>query len=659
MRAFLAVCEREIAERRLLFLIGLFGFAPFLLPLLPGSSRDAAELRAVGALVIAGVVSALLAAGLGASVLGRDLTERRLGFYFARPLPGWSIWAGKLAAALALCLGAGLLVLLPALLFEGATRAALAANPGWLLAGVAIPVALVLLANLLSVMARSRSPWLAFDCAALAAVVLLGANAAERLLRAGMGGGALGEPIQGLLQRALLVLAPLALLAALAGGAVQVVAGRTDLRRGHRLLSLTFWGLLLAGVLGLVGWSAWLVAATPGDLTRVARAEAAPAGDMLAVQGVAAHREGYAPLFLMDASSGRFSRLFTVPDWSERGPVLFSGDGRRAVWFEPQALLSRRPSAVLVHLDLTRPEARPVQTSLSFSERPRVAALSPDGRLFATLQGDRLTVEDVDAARLLATVPVAPGSFWQSRLQFLDGAHLRYFHTERPERPLGRGLRAIVVTDVDLATGRSQEIGRTPPVDDVAFYEVSPDGSHLLVHQPELRLGLFAARGGAPLAELRAGYVVSGFLSDGRVLAASLGNPRPFEGADPGIAGPANPAGPAKELKELVLLSAEGVEERRFPLPDSTLFRVGGQPIPGRLVIALREPGAGREHWESRLLDLATGSIAPLGHDLLPWGGLSRVPGSAGSRLFLRGGGQLVLLDPATGREKVVAGQPG
>src|SRR6185369_4286735 len=131
-----------------------------------------------------------------------------------------------------------------------------------------------------------------------------GANAAERLIRAGLVGGTLGQPVQVLEQRAFLALAPVALLAALAGGAVQVLAGRTDLRRGHRLLSLTFWGLLLAGVLGLVGWSAWLVAATPGDLVQVARADAAPGGNLLAVQGLAAHREGYAPLFLLDAESG-------------------------------------------------------------------------------------------------------------------------------------------------------------------------------------------------------------------------------------------------------------------------------------------------------------------------------------------------------------------
>ena len=76
-------------------------------------------MRSGVALGLALIVSLVLAMALGGSVIARDLGERRLGFYFARPISGGAIWAGKLAAAAVLAVGAGVLVLLPASLFSG------------------------------------------------------------------------------------------------------------------------------------------------------------------------------------------------------------------------------------------------------------------------------------------------------------------------------------------------------------------------------------------------------------------------------------------------------------------------------------------------------------------------------------------------------------
>ena len=60
-----------------------------------------------------------LAIGLGASVIGEDLAERRLGFYFSRPLSGWAIWASKNLAAILITLGTGLVFVLPVALLSG------------------------------------------------------------------------------------------------------------------------------------------------------------------------------------------------------------------------------------------------------------------------------------------------------------------------------------------------------------------------------------------------------------------------------------------------------------------------------------------------------------------------------------------------------------
>ncbi|HEV7518078.1 MAG TPA: hypothetical protein VGR07_17400 [Thermoanaerobaculia bacterium] len=646
MRGFAAVFAREVAERRLLFLLGLTGIVPLLLPLVVPSAVGAAEMRAVAALILSGIVGGVLALALGGSVLARDLAERRLGFYFARPLSGWAIWAGKLAAALALCLGVGLLVLLPALLCEAGARSELAGfGAGRVLLALALLAVLVLLANAVSLLVRSRSPWLALDLAAAAVVGLLVWNAAERLLRAGMVTMSVA-PVSpsALLQRALLASAPVALAAALAGSAAQVLGGRTDPRRGHRLLSLTLWSLLLAGALGLAGYSRWLLAATPADLVVLGGVYAAPVGSAVEVQGPAAHRDGYWPSFLVDAESGRFSRLFPAVEWGERGAVRFSADGRWAVWLEQP---DRSGPAVLVRRDLARPEARPVRTRLTFAVRPWLLALSPDGRRLATVERGRLTVEEVDSARLLAAVPVEPAYAWQSRLQFVDGGHVLYFRGGavglQPRSPM-----AIEIAELDLATGRQEGIGRTPPIEDSAFPEVSPDGSHFLVHRPQAWLQLFRTRGAVLEAELRTSAQESGFLADGRVVAVAA------------VAAVAATGGG----RQLVLLSPDGAVLHRFSFPGAHALRPAGEPSPGHLVLGIAthvtsREGKGLRRWESRLLDLATGESRSLGHGLLPMGSLSAGPGSAGSRLFQRAGGRLVLLDPATGHERRVAGRRG
>ncbi|HZF12561.1 MAG TPA: hypothetical protein VFE33_27545 [Thermoanaerobaculia bacterium] len=631
MRGFLAVFEREIAEHRLLFLIGLAGFVPvpvsFTAPALPADQRGAA------ALLVSGIVAAVLAVGLGASVVARDLAERRLGFYFARPLSGWAIWAGKLGAALVLSLGVGLLFLLPYLLFEPAVRGELANGGGLqLLYGVGGIAALVLAADLVSLLVRSRSPWLGLDVVAAVAVGLLGWDGALRLIRA----TTLGAPGQPPIVPALQGVVPLVLLAVLAASAAQLVLGRTDPRRGHRFLSLTLWSLLLAGGLGLVGYSRWLVAATPADLVAVPIVLPAPAGSAVVVQGPAVHRGAYLPLFLLDTASGRFQRIFPVPYW---GTLRVSADGRRAVWLDSQDRGVRGP-AVLVRLDLTRPEARPVHTPLSFAGGFDSLALSPDGRRVALLERGRLLAFDVDKAGLLASFPLSGGNVFRSRLQFLDGSHLRYFRNTTEDYALpGSRTARIEIADFDLATGRRVEVGHTALFEDAATWAPSPDGSHLLVHRPLEALALFDVRREAPVAELPARLFGSGFLADGRVVAAS----------------------PRAGSRDLTLLSPDGAVERRFPFPGVRSLRLGGEPLPGKLVIGVQTAGASpldrTGTWESRLLDLATGDSRSLGRRL-PAAGPETGPASAGSRLFFRGNDQLVLLDPVSGQEHQVAGRP-
>ena len=188
MRRFAAVALREIAERRfVLVAAAAAAVLPFLVPLLPSvPGSDAGTARAVTALVLACTFGTAGAVLVGASVVGRELAERRLSFHFARPLPAPVIWGGKLVGGLALVLLAEAIVYLPASLASGRFPGLIDRFDASAIAALLLlAVPLFLLAWVGSVAVRSRSPWLVVDfvllAASAAAVFLLG----RRLLRYG------------------------------------------------------------------------------------------------------------------------------------------------------------------------------------------------------------------------------------------------------------------------------------------------------------------------------------------------------------------------------------------------------------------------------------------------------------------------------------------
>ena len=121
MRGALLVATREIVERRSVLLAALVaGLLPFAAPLIPGiRSGEGAEARDAAALMIALAFGGGLSFLLGGTIVGRDLSERRLGFDFARPLSGGAIWAGRFLGAVGLPLLVAVVVVLPATVIGG------------------------------------------------------------------------------------------------------------------------------------------------------------------------------------------------------------------------------------------------------------------------------------------------------------------------------------------------------------------------------------------------------------------------------------------------------------------------------------------------------------------------------------------------------------
>jgi hypothetical protein len=226
----MAIAAREVSERVALLglAVGVAG-VPFVGPWIGIGDRPLLG-------VLLAVVMVLAAAVLtGSSVIARDLAESRLGFFLSRPVPWWSIWGGKMLAALVLTFAAGMIVLGPSA-FDDEWR--LPAGGWWVTIVAPALFALIGIANALAIAYRGRSAWFALDLALAATLGWVVVCTARAL----MDWGAFSfDPA--VLSAALWLLAAAVTIA----GAAQVAEGRADIRRGHRVLSIVVWSLLRAG----------------------------------------------------------------------------------------------------------------------------------------------------------------------------------------------------------------------------------------------------------------------------------------------------------------------------------------------------------------------------------------------------------------------------
>jgi hypothetical protein len=602
MRGFVAVFEREIVERRLLPLAALvLGLVPLAAPLLPGLPYSPpAVIRSGVALGLALIVSFVLALFLGGSVIARDLGERRLGFYFARPISGGAIWAGKLAAAAVLATGAGALVLLPALLIgdvpdpsgywgSAMTGGPLLGTPGLAVAWLGFIVLVIVGAHAAGVILRSRSPWLLLDLAALSVTVAIVWTCLEILTRAGAGLMSwMGVSVSfALLQYVEATVAAVTVVTLAVAGAAQVGRGRTDLRRGHRVLSIVLWSALLPASLVLAGYAWWFESPSPQDLVSIEGVVPAPAGSWVALDGLAAHRGGYLPGFLVDVGSGRFVRADFGISSSIRGQsplARFSADGTRAVWLELSGD-SNRNDLELMTLDLRHPGAspRPVQISL---KRSLVSfGLSPDARYAAVVQDGRLIVAAVASGRLLASASLGNEFHQQESLAF-SGSSVRFYGLDSfwtPQMTLEHQI-TLSIADLDISTGKLTKTEVRETATGNATWTPSPSGDRGLLRSGK-SLELRDGANGKLVAGLGSEASRASFLPDGRIAVLAR-------------------RGDGTELR--VLDASGGAELHRFQFPGVHTVLLADQPSPNHMRAVTRGPG-GTAPWQLWNLDLATG----------------------------------------------------
>ncbi len=602
MRSTLAIAWREIVHHRHLLVAAaaaavislVVGWLPFI------HSDSNPEATEVVATVIALLLAAAFSLGLGATFLGRDLSEGRLGFYLARPVSELSIWFGKLAAIYLLVIGSMLIVLLPALLTNDTMLEDLTEDILWAPLGVLLvmPLALILLAHILGVIVRARSAWMAVDLTAL--VVLTG-----------LGWWSL-RPLQlyGAHKAALVcsgILAGAAVLSMLVAGAVQVVVGRSDLRRAHRALSITLWGLLAVCSSATAGYSTWLRTGEPQDLDEVYWIEHAHRGDWVVVVGSLQGHFDYFPAFLLNVKTGGFVQLGRVFWWYSI-ETAFSRDGGTVV-----ALMHEDTPGLrrVVRYDLTTPIPQRSDSLLTV-ERRKVSTweCSPSAGRIAVIEGGLLTIYDLDEERLLYSTAL-PGTMRSLEIKqwsmlFPDEDHLRiYIHD----------WLHLQILEVDIPTRSLRETGEVVSVETVEnvshwyvgwlmSFDVSADRMILRLRnggdaESEAPVVVLDAVTGQPdpsfdttsLQEARQAI----FMLDGRVLAVVRSGAR----------------------ERLRVIDGHGAQQREIALKPCSRVTVGHQT--SQRTVAVRARSCDDPESESSIfdVDLDTGAADPI---IAGWG---------------------------------------
>jgi hypothetical protein len=496
MNTAVLIASRELRDRARLFLIAAaMAVVPF------GAALAVRENRQMAIATVAGFLAAAytgaLAVALGVSSVGRDLTEKRLSFFFSKPVSAASIWIGKAMAGLLTLAGAFAIVVLPAFLL---------ANDGWSynwpVGGRALATYTLIMSTVLffashaaSTMLRSRSALVAVDFVLLAAML----TAILAMTRPILLGGGLDLVLNMLLAigvalLALLIVAPV----------WQLARGRVDPRRNHAAFSLVLWGGAAVVVAVAGGYALWVISAPLSSLTNLYNVEQSPAGQWLSVSGQTANRGEYLAAFLVDAATGERERVTALP-WST---VHVSRDGKTAVWMESDELLPRNGMR-RVHMRRLEPGAKQIATQLVIGQ-PRMAQLSDDGSRLAITTRDKIEVYEVSSGRLLgATTGI--GSSTRQTLFFAGPDIVRLL--EISYGPAAKmSIREFDLRRRKLTTTVQRPSPRSPMV------QVTRDGSRLYLRQDGLVLDTHTGNVLATLPVKPARPFYGALLNDGSIV---------------------------------------------------------------------------------------------------------------------------------------------
>ena len=470
MTGTLTIAARELRERAFVFITAaMLSLVPFAVAFFPSSTRSSggplSVIMMIGTITAVGFTIAL-SVMLGGSMVTRELAEKRLSFYFSKPVSPSAIWFGKLAGAVATLALCYVIVFAPSL---AVAHSAWRYPREWsilVFSSVVIGIAIymLLVSHGVATMVRSRSPLVALDLSLLAIAVAI----VWSLMRPLIVNGALGLSASFL--GGVLLMVPIVILA---GGAWQLSRGRTDIRRSHRELSTFVWSATAVVLLAAAGYVAWVFAAGPRDIT-IENVTSNARADWISVSGMARHRGDYYPTFLVDVKSGRSLRLAGAR-WRSRAEFTRGGD----------AVLSITPNADLqgrgeVHLHRLNDAKSDEDTGIVVSLWSALV-MSDDLRRVATYAGNLLSIHDLPSKTQLASVRIPFGSLAQMFFVSDDVIRL-YARTPRGANghPIPKEMR---IYEFNAKTRQLVQTGSVNAVAVSMFVRVNDSGSALVVNE--------------------------------------------------------------------------------------------------------------------------------------------------------------------------------
>lgn len=622
MKSMLIITRREILDKRLLFLgAALCAVIVLLIPLLPGARKEnPVQVMTTAGLFLGFLFAGLATVALGAGIISRDLAERRMTFFLARPVNTLSVWLGKALAVLLIALGLGIIPsLIPTLLGGGlfsldkflTDAAEMSLVLHYLLhEPLQNLILLILLLTTLSLFLglgmRARTPWLGLDFAVVAAVI-----------------GILWSVFRPLIidqaERALAVLilseVVLVILTIGLGNFLGFRRGRSDLQVSHKWTSLATAALVLGGTFAVAGYARWLVSFEIDEIAEAYVFAADNDSDWIAIKGRRNPAwNDYGKTFLLNARTGSSIPVTEVAGQRYGNPLIGLGGGIALAWEIRGIAL---PVAELVRIDLETGASDGLDILANWHEM-RDFQVSPGGETAAWVIDDQIHTIDAESGRSLFSPKLGLDRSQGIRLRFQDPATLFAY-----VRADGRTIHRI-----DLV-GKRVEITGT-----------FPDGGVNFLGE-ELRLW---RRDGLPeLRNAQTGELVA-------VLPSKDAKPisgRRFVVAESGNA------------TRIRILTSDGNVERTIELPGRGKLTAISEPTASSLLITLR----GSEHLTTWFVDLGSEAVKEISreHSSLYWRwifstGTIPEPGSTVSRILQDREGQISVFDPETGTIRRLTG---
>jgi ABC-type transport system involved in multi-copper enzyme maturation permease subunit len=515
----IAIARREIEERMFVFVAAVVVTVASLVTLIVpyDTFEDRFSAFAILSVIIGTSFVAGLSGILGMSLVGRELSEKRMSFYFARPLSPAAIWFGKLGAAVAIVVACTAIVFTPSLFFLPRI-----AQP-WLTLPIAFAslmggcLLLLLASHVLSTMLRSRSPMLAIDFAAVIVflVCTIASLAPLMLHHASM-----------LVWSMVTFTGVVFVISVVAGGARQLARGRIDVRHNHFELSRSLWIGMVVTLAAVAAFTFWMTSATPRDMTKV-YVEHAPAGAWVFATGTV-HRSDYEAAFLVDVTNGR--SIEVPPQFAWFGQINNSGTG--AVWIEPsspiEVLLRREKVTLEVMTAALAGDAKARHTGIFITGVANSLDVTPDLSRVAVLNHNTLTVYNTVTRRSLGSAMIKG----DVRVQFLSTNEVLV-----SSKTKNGDTYAIRIDVFDVAKRKLETRIETAARGNLIAINASPDGRKLLMRtfpgknpDPSAAIRLFDLSTGREITTIatepgvRFGNVW--LLDDGRIAVTALASGR-------------------------------------------------------------------------------------------------------------------------------------